>query len=297
MKTRIDDIALVVAGESHTARARRNYLIFAIVAVTIGWLGVALDEATGAPPGDSIGMGLWIVVPAITALLLHRLRPDGGGSLGLTLRFPDRARWFALAATFYAPFTAIVVLAGIAAGVASFRTDPGGATTGLLAAVATAVPALFVKNILEELIWRGYGTPTALATGIPRLWSHVLVGVTWGLWHLPLYAVFMTRADFRATTSLGMPLFLVLFFAGVIATAVIYGELRLRTGSIWPGVVLHTIGGAIVGPLLLDGYVRFEGHADAFFSPAPNSIASVILLGLVGLVLVRRPSSAFGRTG
>src|SRR5918994_7272646 len=196
MKTRIDDTALVVGTDQDTARARRNYLIFAVGAVTIGWLGVALDEATGAAPGDSLGMGLWIIVPAITAVLLHRLRPDGGGSLGLTLRFPDRARWFALAATFYVPFTAIVVLAGIAAGVATFRTDPGGATTGLLAAIVTAVPALLVKNIIEELIWRGYGTPTALATGIPRLWSHVLAGVTWGLWHLPLYMVFMTRADF-----------------------------------------------------------------------------------------------------
>jgi len=80
-------------------------------------------------------------------------------------------------------------------------------------------------------------------------------------------------------------------FAGVLASAVVFGELRLRTGSIWPGVVLHTVGGALVSPLILDGHLTFSGHGDAFFSPAPNSLASILLLGLVGLVLLRRATA------
>lgn len=273
------------------ARARTNYAIFAAIAGTIGWAGVALDQATGAPRGNSLGMGLWILIPAVAAVLLSRFRPDGGGPLGLTLQFPDRTRWFALAALLYLPYTAIIVLAGIAAGVGTFQATGQAGKPGLVAAMVTALPALLLKNTLEELTWRGYGTRTAVATGLPRLGSHVLVGVTWGLWHLPLYAYFLPRADFGATTSLSWPLFLPVFFAGTIAAAVVFGELRLRTGSIWPGVVMHTVNGAVVGTLILNGHLHYSGHGDALFSPASNSIASIVLLGLVGLALLPRRSS------
>jgi hypothetical protein len=78
-----------------------------------------------------------------------------------------------------------------------------------------------------------------------------------------------------------------LFLAGVGATAVVLGEVRLRTGSIWPCVVMHTVGGAVVNTLILGGDLRFAGHGDALLSPAPNSIASVALLGLLGVLLLR----------
>jgi membrane protease YdiL (CAAX protease family) len=36
-----------------------------------------------------------------------------------------------------------------------------------------------------------------------------------------------------------------MFFVGVLLLAIVLGEMRVRTGSIWPGVVMHTVGGAI----------------------------------------------------
>src|ERR671910_126826 len=241
------------AGVAHRlqgrTRAATNFAIFAAVAVTIGWAGIALDRAMDEPRGNSLGMGLWLVLPALTAVLLFRLRPDGGGPLGLTLRFPQRTRWFTFAALFYLPFTALIVLAGIASGLGSFDASS---------------PA---------------GKPALLA------------GLVYALWHLPLYVYFLTREDFRATTSLPWALFIPVFFAGVLAFAVVFGELRLRTGSIWPGVLMHTIGGALVNPLILDGHLTHSDHGDALFSPAPNSLASIILLGLVGLLVLRRATA------
>ena len=243
------------------------------------------------PRGNSLGMGLWLVLPALTAVLLFRLRPDGGGPLGLTLRFPQRTRWFAFAALFYVPFTALIVLAGIVAGVGSFDASGAASKPTLLAGIAVALAPLLIKNFFEELTWRGYGTRTAIAAGLPRLQAHLLVGLAYTLWHLPLYVYFMTREDFRATTSLPWALFIPVFFAGVLAFAVVFGELRLRTGSIWPGVVMHTVGGAVVNTLILDGHLAYSDHGEALFSPAPNSLASIILLGLVGLLLLRRATA------
>jgi hypothetical protein len=99
---------------------------------------------------------------------------------------------------------------------------------------------------------------------------HVLVGVTWSVWHLPLYGCFMARTDFRVLASLQWPLFLPLFFAGVIAAVVLLGELRLRTGSIRPGVVMRTVGGAVVNAPIVDTYLRTRRHGDAATRSSPR---------------------------
>ncbi len=268
-----------------TGRARTNFLIFALVTIGIGWIGVALDQATNAPHANSTGMGLWFTVPALTAIALYLVHRDGGGTLGLTLRFPHRTRWFTLATLIYPAVTAVIVLVGIAAGIVTFHPAPSpGKPTFLLAFLAALAP-MTVKNTIEEFIFRGYGTRTAVALGLRGVRPHLLVGVVWALWHVPFYAYFLTRADLRATTSLPLLLFLPVFIAGVLATAVVFGELRVQTGSIWPGVVLHTIGGATVNTLLLDGHLRFGGHGDALFTPAPNSIAFIATFALVALLL------------
>lgn len=95
-------------------RATINYAIFAAVAVAIGWAGIALDQATEQPATNGLGMGLWIIGPLVAAVALVRLRPDGAGPLGLTLRFAARTRWFGFAALAYPAVTALLVMAAIA---------------------------------------------------------------------------------------------------------------------------------------------------------------------------------------
>jgi membrane protease YdiL (CAAX protease family) len=278
------------SGYPATSRARTNFILFALVTIGIGWIGVALDHATNAPHANSTGMGLWLTVPALTAIVLYLLHRDGGGTLGLTLRFPHRTRWFTLATLIYPAATAAIVLVGIAAGIVTFHAAPTPGKPVFLLAFLAALAPMTVKNTVEEFIFRGYGTRTAVALGLCGMRPHLLVGVVWALWHLPFYAYFLARADFRATTSLPFLLFVPVFLAGVLATAVVFGELRVQTGSIWPGVVLHTIGGAIVNTLLLDGHLRFDGHGDVLFTPAPNSIAFIAIFALVALLLARHRS-------
>src|SRR5918994_2738184 len=93
-------------------RATTNYAIFAAVALTMGWVGIALDVATDQPATNSLGMGLWFIAPLVAALVLVRFRPDGAGAFGLTLRFKERARWFGFAVLIYPVVTAVIVMAG-----------------------------------------------------------------------------------------------------------------------------------------------------------------------------------------
>jgi hypothetical protein len=68
-------------------RAISNFVIFAVFAVTVGWIGLALDELLGAAEHQQ-SRRLWFVGPALLGVALTRVHPDGAGSLGLTLRFP-----------------------------------------------------------------------------------------------------------------------------------------------------------------------------------------------------------------
>ncbi|MEV8635804.1 CPBP family intramembrane glutamic endopeptidase [Streptosporangium sp. NPDC051023] len=276
-------------------RARINFAVFSAVTIGGGWLFAALDRATGqitgagsvtSTSGGTNGQGLWLVVPALTALALHFLSRDGAGPLGLTLRFADRTRWFAFVMVLSPIAIAVSVAGATATGAATFSLTPRAGEPALLTAFATTLGFLLVKNLLEEFIFRGYGTRTAMALGLRGVAPHVLIGLVWGLWHVPLYTVWMSQADFRQTTTLPWAWYLPTLLVGTVALAVLYGEIRMWTGSIWPGVVLHTVDNALITPLLLNGHLSFEGRGDTLFGLAPNSVISVLLFGGTGLVLL-----------
>lgn len=282
-------------------RARINFAVFAAVVIGGGWLFVAMDRATGqltgtgsatSTGGTTSGQGLWILAPALVALALYFGSRDGAGPLGLTLRFPHRIRWFAFAAGLFPVATAVIVAAATVTGVATFSAEPAAGKPSFLAAFAGVLGFLVVKNVLEEFIFRGYGTRTAAALGLRGIGGHLLVGLVWALWHAPLYLVWMSPADLDLVTSLPLLAYLATFCLGTVVLAVVYGEMRLQTGSIWPGVLLHTVSSALATPLLINGHLRFDGHGDALLTVIPNSVASMLLFGGVGLYLYRRRTGA-----
>jgi membrane protease YdiL (CAAX protease family) len=281
-----------------TGRVRLNFVLFALAAVGAGWAGVAVDRAAGVPlandtafsgGGGTSGMALFILGPAVVALVLYFLSRDGAGPLGFTLRFAHRTRWFAAATAFYPVVTVVGVGAGIAVGAATLTFAAASGKPALPVAFLTILAIQLVKNTIEEFVFRGYGTRTAMALGLPGAATpHLLVGAVWALWHLPLYLMWTSPADMRLVTSLPVPLYLPLLVAGLMAASLLYGELRVRTGSIWPGVVLHSMSNAIVTPLLVNGHLRFAGHSDLLFSPVPTSVVTMLLFAAAGLLLISR---------
>ncbi|MEV6303376.1 CPBP family intramembrane glutamic endopeptidase [Actinoplanes sp. NPDC051861] len=231
-------------------RARVNFVLFAAAAIGAGWLGLALDRFTGEDGSNGVafsesqgtlGQLVFILGPAIAALGLYLLSRDGAGRLGLTLRFASRTKWFALTAAFYPAVSLVAVGSGVAAGAVAWSAEPATGRPTLIAATISVLAVQLIKNPIEEFIFRGYGTRTAAALGLPgRLTPHLLAGAVWAAWHLPLYLVWTSASDMRLVTSLPTALFLPLLFAGLMVAAVLYGEVRMRTGSIWPGVVMHT---------------------------------------------------------
>jgi membrane protease YdiL (CAAX protease family) len=93
----------------------------------------------------------------------------------------------------------------------------------------------------------------------------VLVGLIWGLWHLPLSLVGL---NFKDNLIAGNIVYLV--YAIVIGIIFSYGV--LKTGSIWIAVLLHAITDALVGT----GY--------AYIANGQVIVAFLLMLLLVGIL-------------
>ncbi len=121
---------------------------------------------------------------------------------------------------------------------------------------AMPVNAIFATPILfgEEFGWRGY-LQVRLFPDRPVL-SAVATGVIWAVWHYPL----MLRGyNFPDNRRMG----LIVFPVSTIFLSIIFGWLRLKTGSIWSSSLAHAATNAIGGSLTL---LLFGGASLLFVS-------------------------------
>lgn len=84
----------------------------------------------------------------------------------------------------------------------------------------------------EEIGWRGFLVPE-LYKNLGYTKTALITGLIWGTWHLPI----LIFADYNNSTPSWYAL--TNFMAGVIMTSFIYTWLRMKSGSLWTGVILH----------------------------------------------------------
>lgn len=272
---------------SRSVSAWRNLIIFSAVAVLAGWLGVALESRLTDPAAAGLGQLLWLAAPVVTGLLLRALGGDGWADFGWRPRFKGNLRWYALSLAVFPAAAGVIVGLGGLTGQTSLAGFTGAGLSVWLTAVGAGLLPAFIKNLFEEFAWRGYLAPRVEALGLGAWAGHVWVGLVWAAWHLPYYLYFMRRAEFAAYTSQPLAVFLPFFFAGVIVQAVVYGEIRRRTGSVWPAVLMHTAANALINPLVLLGLVKVAPGLDIIFSPTPETLVSIVIFGALGAALLR----------
>ena len=90
-----------------------------------------------------------------------------------------------------------------------------------------------VQALGEEIGWRGFLVPE-LAKAYSFTQTSLISGIIWMLWHSPL----ILFADYNNT---GAPRWfgLLCFVVVVIGVSFVFAWLRLRSGSLWPAVLLH----------------------------------------------------------
>lgn len=215
----------VVGSGTGRGRVARPFLAYVVLACGISWLlwgsvllgaggGVVLVTVGGFGPAVSAGIVVWW----------------SGGSLRswwrplLRWRVPARYWIYALGLPVVLFGAANVLVAVLGEEVHLDRLGP--AITGWLVWVVIGTP---LAGLQEELGWRGFALGQLQARHAP-LKATVVLGLVWGLWHLPFYGI------------------------GVLGVALIAFPLTWlwnRTGSLLLCSVLHAAMAASVRELVL----------------------------------------------
>ncbi len=209
---------------------RRVWWFYAIT------LGLASLAALAAPWIGNFTLMLTMLTPTVgAALMLGVIAPEGGlrqALVGLGLTTPGWRGWL----------PAIVLPTGLLVGGTLFMGAVGltllGPSATYLSVADTALnlfAALLIGTVLalgEEVGWRGYMLPRTSSIGI--IAGMLLVGFLHGIWHLPL----LLGTDLYH--SGGSRIVVVpMFLATLTLAGVLYGWLRIWSGSIWPVALAH----------------------------------------------------------
>ena len=148
------------------------------------------------------------------------------------------------------------------------------------------ISALLVASILviracgtclgEEIGWRGFLVP-ALAERMTFFPMVLTSGLIWSAWHVP--SILGTEYTSAAPAWFTIPCFTVM----VISIAGITAWLRLRSGSIWPAVVLHATHNALV-QRLFDPMTLETGRGAWFATEFGIGLAVTTTLAFAALV-------------
>lgn len=87
----------------------------------------------------------------------------------------------------------------------------------------------------EEIGWRGYLVPKLLERYQPNQVS-IIVGLIWAVWHFPI----MITGDYGSQTPILYQL--ICFTLMLIGVNFVYTWFRIKSDSMWTGVLLHTAG-------------------------------------------------------
>ncbi len=264
----------------------RNLTIFIVVVLAIGWIGRGLDLLMGNPAPDSLGMLLWLIAPLGISLLLRAFAGDGWKDFGIKPNFRGNTVGYIIALLVFPVLTALVLLIGRALGLIAFPNFSLNALGLLFQAFALGLLPLFVKNIFEEAAWRGYLAPKIFSLRLNDFVGHLIVGLVWGAWHIPYYLFFLDRAVLQNFTTLGLAAFIPLSIVVMISWAMVYGEIRLLTNSIWPAVLMHVVEDAFLNQLFTEQHIRIVAGTDWLVSPV-NGLISIFLFVALGLALRR----------
>lgn len=95
----------------------------------------------------------------------------------------------------------------------------------------------FFTATFEEIGWRGY-LLKKLGEKLNSFWRRAfIVGVVWGIWHLPVYPVDVFGGQVITMTAI---LIMLIFVINMTLLSVIYTWLFEKQRSIWPSSFAHT---------------------------------------------------------
>jgi hypothetical protein len=285
-------------------------IIFGVASLDFGGMAQGASTRSGVPWTSSlfdvvrlalVDPGLWLLllgsaVPTLAAFAILVGARDWRGLRDWCDRFNPIRVW--RAATPGSSLHVALVLGGIIAGL--FLTFELRRALGLsyerpaILLSAALIPALLTAMfldqgaLLEEGGWRGYATPLLQTAGVRPIHAALVVGLAWGLWHLPRDVIG------GVVERLGTPdyifLYLPSFLTGTIAASVLAVFCMNRLGgSVLPAIVVHGLTNDSLG---------LSGAATIDIALTPlHQLTKAVPLAILALVVWLVARSSLTETG
>ena len=261
----------------------RNVILFSLVAISCGWIGVGVNQLLGEPSNlESLGSGIFIASPIVCMILLRLLGGDGWKDFPLKPRFKQNTRWYIFAIAVYPVVIGITLFVGKLLGwvdVSKFSI------AAYLPVFATAFLPVFIKNILEETAFRGYLTVKMEQLTKNEWVIYVVVAFVCQIWHLPYNLIFLDDAYQATFFPYSKVLFVLVSFVVITVWTIMYTEIFFLSRSLLLVVLMHSMKDAL-NPLISEGFTVISPDKTLLLSPLFGLIPTLIYLA-IGLYLRR----------
>lgn len=251
----------------------RNIILFSILVNVTAWIAPLLG---GSPASMGPGFLLWGVAPLLVSLVIRAVTRDWS-DLGIKAAIGKNSSWYMLSFVSIPFLMLVTLLVDILLSVASVSEFTLG---NFLQTVLTALPIFFIFAIFEEVGWRGYLSPKLASLGINRYLSAALVAVVWASWHLP-YIGELTWLNNTGDFGTFIPRFYLVSFA----MALVYGEIRNSTATLWPAVLMHAVANSFGHPLSAE-YVKYATGTE-YLGSISNGLIFITVVLLLGVAITR----------
>ena len=261
----------------------RNVILFSLVAISCGWIGVGVNLLLGEPSNlESLGSGIFIASPIVCMILLRLLGSDGWKDFPLKPRFKQNFRWYIFAIAVYPVVIGITLFVGKLLGwvdVSKFSVAT------YLPVFATAFLPVFIKNILEETAFRGYLTVKMEQLTKNEWVIYVVVAFVCQIWHLPYNLIFLDDAYQATFFPYSKVLFVFVSFVVIAVWTIMYTEIFFLSRSLLLVVLMHSMKDTL-NPLISEGFTVISPDKTLLVSPLFGLIPTLIYL-VIGLYLRR----------
>ena len=261
----------------------RNVILFSLVAISCGWIGVGVNQLLGEPSNlESLGSGIFIASPIICMILLRLLGGDGWKDFPIKPRFKQNTRWYIFAIVVYPVVIGITLFVGKLLGwvdVSKFSV------AAYFPVFATAFLPVFIKNILEETAFRGYLTVKMEQLTQNEWVIYLVVAFVCQIWHLPYNLIFLDDAYQATFFPYSKELFVLVSFVVIAVWTIMYTEIFFLSRSLLLVVLMHSMKD-VFNPLISEGFTVISPDKTLLVSPLFGLIPALIYLA-IGLHLRR----------
>ena len=232
--------------------------------------------------------------PAIAAVVVRKwITREGFADAGLLLNFRKNKRYYLVAWLLPLLVVGVILLLAVIFRISkpdfSLERVMNTLGNGQNPLEAVPRPLRFPVAILQTLIGAIIATPLLLGEEFGwrsylqiRLMAHrpllaaIITGVIWGVWHYPINLQGYNYPDNRILGLFLFPVFTVFL-------SIIFGWLRIRTGSIWSASLAHSATNAIGGGLTL---LLFMGAPNWIFAGYPGILSWIPLCAICAWIIL-----------